>query len=119
MSRKYSDPKYDNPEQNARIEQQTLRALESLGVHGLVADSQKRQFLIEANHLKSQTKSGKPAKAVSPHGPQGAASGQSLESEAKKTKNVFGLDFDMPEELSELLSQEMGKKGTAGRKESD
>ena len=40
MSRKYSDNKYDNPVMDARIEQQTLKALESLGVHGLVADSQ-------------------------------------------------------------------------------
>ena len=57
MSRKYSDNKYDNPVMDARIEQQTLKALESLGVHGLVADSeaaaQKQQFAIDANHLKS------------------------------------------------------------------
>jgi len=59
MSRKYSDNKYDNPVMDARIEQQTLKALESLGVHGLVAESEsqtaeKQAFAIDANHLKAK-----------------------------------------------------------------
>ena len=67
MSRKYSDNKYDNPVMDARIEQQTLKALESLGVHGLVADSevtaQKQQFAIDANHLKSSQAKANPTQA--------------------------------------------------------
>ena len=30
----------------------------------------------------------------------------------KKPKNVLGLDFDMPEELSQLIAQEMSKQGS-------
>ena len=32
FSRKYSDNKYDKPEYEARIEQQTLKALEQMGI---------------------------------------------------------------------------------------
>lgn len=32
MSRKYSDNKYDKPDVDARIEAQTLKALETLGL---------------------------------------------------------------------------------------
>jgi len=60
FSRKYSDNKYDKPEVDARIEMQTIKVLESMGVTGLTADShtssrgsqKNQQFAIEANHLK-------------------------------------------------------------------
>ena len=32
---------------------------------------------------------------------------------AAKQKNVLGLDFEIPEELSQLLAQEMSKQGSA------
>ena len=62
LSRKYSDNKYDKPEVDARIEQQTLKALESLGLQSVTTEvassnqsSRKQEnFAIEANHLKYQ-----------------------------------------------------------------
>ena len=40
LSRKYSDNKYDKPEVDARIESQTLKALESLGITGVMAEGE-------------------------------------------------------------------------------
>ena len=34
----------------------------------------------------------------------------------KKQKNVLGLDFEIPEELSQLLAQEMSKQSSDGSK---
>ena len=39
LSRKYSDNKYDKPEVDARIEQQTLKALEALGIQGVTNEA--------------------------------------------------------------------------------
>lgn len=60
VSRKYSDPKYDNPEYDAKIEAQTLSAIQA----------------ITGEQLKGS------------------------ESAKSKKKNVLGLDFEIPDELS-------------------
>ena len=55
MSRKYSDNKYDKPEYDARIEQQTLKALESLGINQALNNEDTMQspaFKREINNLK-------------------------------------------------------------------
>ena len=38
LSRTYSDNKYDKPEADARIEMQTIKALEKMGIHGITAE---------------------------------------------------------------------------------
>ena len=43
MSRKYSDNKYDKPENDARIEQQTLKALESLGFGKILTEENSQE----------------------------------------------------------------------------
>lgn len=58
VPRKYSDNKYDKPEFEARIEQQTLRAVEAL-----IRDQQQQPAV------------------------------------KKEKKNMFGLAFDIPDEL--------------------
>ena len=40
LSRKYSDNKYDKPDVDARIESQTLKALESMGLKGVMDESE-------------------------------------------------------------------------------
>jgi|688.fasta_scaffold254202_1 hypothetical protein len=59
MPRKYSDNKYDKPEYEAKIEQQTLRAIEAMTREPI----------------------------------------QKKEEVKKQQKNVFGLNFEIPDEL--------------------
>ena len=130
LSRKYSDNKYDKPEYEARIEQQTLKALESMGINtqGIDDSKQKQDFKIEANHLKkrgNERRSGsnsgtrQPAKEI---GMQKspldmlAAMTELQPAKEKKKKNVFGLDFDIPDELSELIAKEMKSQTETGGK---
>jgi len=79
MPRKYSDTKYDNPEYEAKIEQQTLNVIQSL---------------TKDDDFRKQEE------------PKVNASNQ-------KKKNVLGLDFEIPDELSQLIAIEMkgAKKG--------
>ncbi len=76
MPRKYSDTKYDNPEYEAKIEQQTLNVIQSL---------------TNEDFRKSEE-------------PKPNAYNQ-------KKKNLLGLDFEIPDELSQLIAMEM--KGAA------
>jgi len=111
MSRKYSDNKYDNPEMNARIEEQTLKALESLGVHGLVADSQKQlQAAQDANPSKMSGQTRPQGRAnKSNASPRVQAAQMTMEAGGKRQRNALGLDFEIPEELQQLLALEMSK----------
>ena len=52
MTRKYSDNKYDKPEYEAKIEQQTLKALEAMGFTDPTGKEKNQNLKIEANHLK-------------------------------------------------------------------
>ena len=91
MSRKYSDNKYDKPGLDAKIEQQTLKALESMGVkmnpneyENTVASGSAQRDGMEVFNMKGSK-------------------------ESKKT-NPFGLDFgDMPDELTQLIEKEMAQ----------
>lgn len=65
------------------------------------AAAEAQGFAIEANHLKG-------AKGAKTKGGAAAAAGTGA---GGKKKNVLGLDFDIPDELSQLLSQEMKKQG--------
>lgn len=73
MPRKYSDNKYDNPEYEAKIEQQTINVIQSL---------------TKDDDFRKQEE------------PKVNASNQ-------KKKNVLGLDFEIPDELSQLIAIEM------------
>ena len=73
MARKYSDNKYDNPEYDAKIEQQTLNMI---------------------SKITGEDVTGKDASPV-------------RASAASKKKNVLGLDFEIPEELSQLIAMDM------------
>lgn len=68
MVRKYSDNKYDKPEYEAKIEQQTMRAVEAL-IKEPVASA------------REETK--------------------------KEKKNLFGLAFEIPDELQQIIEKEM------------
>jgi len=68
IARKYSDNKYDKPEYEARIEQQTMRAVESF--------------------IKEPVLIGK-------------------EESKKEKKNLFGLAFEIPDELQQIIEKEM------------
>ena len=72
MSRKYSDNKYDKPDVDARIEQQTIKALESIGIHGVLGEDNQpaANFAIEANHLKGNQTGKASGKNSSPLGAQ-------------------------------------------------
>lgn len=67
MPRKYSDNKYDKPEYEAKIEQQTLRAIEAMTREPV----------------------------------------QKKEEAKKQQKNVFGLNFEIPDELQQMIAKEM------------
>ena len=41
---------------------------------------------------------------------------QLAQAKDKKKKNVFGLDFEIPDELSELIAKEMKQQSEAGGK---
>lgn len=68
MARKYSDNKYDKPEFEARIEQQTMRAVEA--------------FIKEPVVI-------------------------AKEEPKKEKKNLFGLAFEIPDELQQIIEKEM------------
>jgi hypothetical protein len=68
VPRKYSDNKYDKPEFEARIEQQTIRAVEALIKEPVLAKKEEAK---------------------------------------KEKKNLFGLAFDIPLELQQIIEKEM------------
>ncbi len=76
MPRKYSDNKYDKPEYEAKIEQQTLRAIEAMTREPI----------------------------------------QKKEEVKKQQKNVFGLNFEIPDELQQIIAKEMQSQGENGGK---
>jgi hypothetical protein len=130
-TRKYSDPKYDNDEYMASIEQTLLR---SLGIPA-EPDSSKR-----LDSVKSESKKPKPAtKLVRKYSdnkydkPEFEAKieqqtmravealirdeQQKQQPAAKKEKkNIFGLAFEIPDELQQILEKEMQQQSENGGK---
>ena len=97
-----------------------------MGVTGFTPDSQtssigsqkNQQFVINANHLKdgAQVKGSaatqtRQARNASPNTQAQAAAqiGDNNDKSQKKGKNVLGFDFEIPDELSQILAEEMRK----------
>ncbi len=103
-----------------------------MGLTGLTADSQtssigsqkNQQFVIEANHLKegvqgkgSAATQARQARNASPIMQAQAAAqlGSNNDKNQKKGKNVLGFDFEIPDELSQILAEEMRKQQADGK----
>ena len=127
LTRKYSDNKYDKPEYDAKIEQQTLKALEAMGFSDLSGKEKNPGSKIDANHLKKASngrRSGSNSGTRMPKDQPPATQPNPLEllaqqlnepAKEKKKKNVFGLDFEIPDELSELIAKEMKQTDASGK----
>lgn len=76
FGRKYSDTKYDKPEFEAKIEQQTIKAVEALIKEPIVKKEESKM----------------------------------------ERKNLFGLAFDIPDELKQIIEKEMQLQAEHGTK---
>ena len=107
MSRKYSDNKYDKPEVDARVEMQTVKALERMGVTGItqeLADQSKKE---KKSTAAAKQPSNSPSNMADLLGMLGEGNAPA---ETKKPKNVLGMDFDIPDELSQILAAEIARQ---------
>lgn len=114
LSRTYSDNKYDKPEADARIEMQTIKALEKMGIHGITAELTNQATKEPKSAVGAAAGTGKQPANSSPEmsalmgilgaGADGAEGGK------KNNKNVLGMDFEIPDELSQILAQEMARQ---------
>lgn len=90
LPRKYSDNKYDNQALNAKIEEQTMKAIESLT--GGIRDGPKGSS--PTRPLAKRVKGPLPGQTTKPN-----VNTAQTSTGKKKQTNVLGLDFEIPEEL--------------------